>query len=821
MWQPQPELLQTVSSMLHEALTSSDNLRQREIAIQIDSYSLSPDFSCYLIQLLQDQRLALPVRLTAGHTLKAAIEKVEVFTHETLQYLRIGIEAALYDTSVLSAVRNVAAALFSRHGPWSTLLQHIDALLAENPQVLEVLFNVVEDIQGNSESASIFDSTEFTKVLRPLITKLIDLVPSQPVAMKCINQLLFIMPSALVSQVPAYCQAVLDKLRQYSAEVAESVVVISTMRKDIVLSNFPAFAEYMLTCLQTPHAKAACDFWGEWLQYSDSLKPYLDRLLSGLTDCLRLSDVDLMDIMPETDAEFRYEKDDEAGNWTIRREAAMLLDRIATSMGGQCFTILQSKIEALLLDSDWRTQESGLLAFGALAIGCKKTITPFLPQLIPFLLEKIRAEHRLVKSMAIWTVSRFTDDFLSGEALRVYLQSLMQSVMERDSLVQSSACTAFCILIVRCSPEVTQYLPDLLQILATATTIYRGRALLNLLDAVSSLCDAFGETLKDPRFMEPLVSPLIVLWEKTQDNDRVLWTLMETFTSLFLAIGLEARHWMPGFLNRAHRLLCLSLDDHLEKQFGVKALELIATIIEVAAHELFDALGSVLPSLLRSLHDPDLSIKQYASAAIGCLASFVPELTAPLVNQIVERLTEGLKTVPQHHLNSETVFSCCNNAACALAELAVKYPDAVRPYVSEVLLKLINAANEPSKISFYQAYMYCSIGKFGCADSLSFSSVLPKIIHKWSPNMSKITHGPEKILSFKGVVMALGVSLDVMEHCFKHFAEAIMRYNECPTELEAEVRHLLLGFKAAVGVAAWEKHISYLPFAVELVRKYC
>jgi transportin-1 len=719
--------------MLHEALTSSDNTRQREIASQLDLYLQSPEFSCYLLLVLQDQSTAQQVRLTAGHTLKAAVEKVEVYTPETLQYLRTGVEAALYD-----AVANVAAALYSRHRPWSSLLQHIDALLVENPAVLEVLFGVLEDIQGNSDCAAVFDSAEFTQVLRPLIKKLVDFVPLHPTSMKCINQLLFIMPSALVSQVPAYCAAVLGQLGTYSREVAESVVVISTMRKDIVLKHFALFADYMLTCLGTPQANSACDFWGEWLLQPDCLKPYLGRLLAGVVDCLKLTDADLMDIMPETDADFRHDREEDPScNWTIRREAAVLLDRISQALGGVCFIEVQSKIEALLSSSDWRTLEYGLLAFGALARGCRQSIAPFLPQMLPFLLTKMRAEHRLVRSMAIWAVSRFTEDFLAGEALRLYLQNLMQSVMEPDSLVQSAACTAFCILIVRCSPEVTHYLPELLQILATATSVYRGRAMLNLLDAVSSLCDALGETLRDPQYLSLIVAPLLSLWERTADDDRLLWTLMETFTSLLLAIGLGAKPWLISHLDRTHRVLKMALQDQFDKQFGVKALELVSTIIEVSEAELIEPVGAVVMTLLQSLYDADSSVKQYACAAVGSLAGFLPVLAAPVFDQLVEGLASCLKTVPQHQLDSETVFSGCNNAACALAELAVKYPEAMRPHVHSVLPKMLGAANEPCKISFYQAYMYCALGKFSCAEPSRLAAELPHTILKWSANISR------------------------------------------------------------------------------------
>lgn len=113
--------------------------------------------------------------------------------------------------------------------------------------------------------------------------------------------------------------------------------------------------------------------------------------------------------------------------------------------------------------------------------------------------------------MALWTISKFTENIVGTEAFKPYLESIMKGVMDKDSIVQRSACTAFCILTTHGTTDLLLYLQEILKIFAQGFEYYSGKALLNLLDAVASVSDIFGESLKEESNFNIIIGPLFNL----------------------------------------------------------------------------------------------------------------------------------------------------------------------------------------------------------------------------------------------------------------------------------------------------------------------
>ena len=87
----------------------------------------------------------------------------------------------------------------------------------------------------------------------------------------------------------------------------------------------------------------------------------------------------------------------------------------------------------------------------------------------------------------------------------------MKSIMSNENIVQQAACTAFCILISRNPEELYGYLDSILNIFGTCLEFYKGKALINLLDAVCSVADILGNSLKDVKYVGLLFDPVYKL----------------------------------------------------------------------------------------------------------------------------------------------------------------------------------------------------------------------------------------------------------------------------------------------------------------------
>ena len=65
-------------------------------------------------------------------------------------------------------------------------------------------------------------------------------------------------------------------------------------------------------------------------------------------------------------------------------------------------------VEQRFREQDWRLRESAVLAIGAVSEGCTTGLTPFLPQLIDFLVPTLEDPRPMLRSTACWTLSRFS-----------------------------------------------------------------------------------------------------------------------------------------------------------------------------------------------------------------------------------------------------------------------------------------------------------------------------------------------------------------------------------------------------------------------------
>jgi len=784
MWQPRTEHASAVASLISEALGHATNDRHREIAGQFDSWTQEPELAGYLTHIMASSVYPAEVRVAAGYSLKSTLEKLQKPVAEDIQvYIRRGLEHALTDPVVQQPASSLAATVYLKL-PCNTLILDIVFRLIHEPATLSVglasLCKIIEDVREDSELWKQLESPEHSQALSLLIPKVIDC--SNTAKFKVVNQLLFIMPSALIPWVSRYTEEVLRSTSTFDMSICEAILTLSTLRKDLLRPHFAVCADYMLRSLVSPHARLSCDFWVEWLEKPLLVEPHLPQLLHLLLELLIITDQDLMSLMPESDTEFRYDKGEGEGHWTIRKEAACLLDKLSDAFGPQCFTLLQSDIQTKLLSAQWQQQESGLLALGALTFGSGPAIRPYLPNLLPYLWDKMSSPERLVRAMALWTASRLTDDIVGLGLLQEYLARVMRGVGDGDAVVRTAACTAFCVLVTRESEELRKFVEEVMTFFATALPLYKGRSLLSLLDAISSLAEAQPDSFS--LHPQPLLDSLMSLWRSTDNSDRLIWAIYETLSATAAALGPSFSTYCGVLLERCVHHITQALADALEKQFGVKALELLGACVESAGTTLqptLEALG-LISLTIQCLGDQERAIRQYACATLGDIVATMPDCVGKYGKELVPRLTGCLELLPEGSDVHDTFLSAANNAICTLGEIAIRAPAVIREYIPDILLKAISLWKEPVRLPQFRANVMAAIGKMGVSEPSAVGEYFRDYFPAWCRALATVPASQEKGDSYLGALGALTARADV---AFKHFGSVVEAVLNYPEALEA------------------------------------
>lgn len=207
--------------------------------------------------------------------------------------------------------------------------------------------------------------------------------------------------------------------------------------------------------------------------------------------------------------------------------------------------------------------------FLSLLPGCMQGMVPYLPELIPHLIQCLCDKKALVRSIACWTLSRYAHWVVSQPPdahLKPLMTELLKRVLDGNKRVQEAACryvcfsfrrmfihpmfhppyyfyifdSAFATLEEEACTELVPYLTFILDTLVFAFGKYQHKNLLILYDAIGTLADSVGHHLNQPvsakyTRLGSVHKELIMVYFQW-----FFWQFSHQFLQLFLEVHPEA-----------------------------------------------------------------------------------------------------------------------------------------------------------------------------------------------------------------------------------------------------------------------------------------
>ncbi len=104
-------------------------------------------------------------------------------------------------------------------------------------------------------------------------------------------------------------------------------------------------------------------------------------------------------------------------------------------------------------------------------------------------------------------------------------------VLDSNKRVQEAGCSAFATFEEDAGAQLEPFLEPILRNLVFAFERYQQKNLLILYDAVGTLADAVADALSNKAYVDILMPPLIVRWQRLNDDDDDLIPLLEVSPS--------------------------------------------------------------------------------------------------------------------------------------------------------------------------------------------------------------------------------------------------------------------------------------------------
>ena len=249
-------------------------------------------------------------------------------------------------------------------------------------------------------------------------------------------------------------------------------------------------------------------------------------------------------------SEHEAETEEDSFQWTLRKQSALVLDKIAVDYSpDEVLSAALPSIQLRLQSEDVWIRESALLALGALANGCRGEMSGHMKGLTPFLLRLLSDDMPEVRSIAAWVLSRYCSWMFEGldeeemtaggvaQCLEAVIQTLLATMLDSVPKVQSAACSAMCVVIDEGQEYITPYIPMILPVLQRAFMLYGVKNQLVLCDTIGTLADSVGSALASPEYSNLYLPILIKKFNETEDYNDYLFPIMECLCSIIAAVS--------------------------------------------------------------------------------------------------------------------------------------------------------------------------------------------------------------------------------------------------------------------------------------------
>uniref|UniRef100_A0A4W3HNA5 Transportin 2 n=1 Tax=Callorhinchus milii TaxID=7868 RepID=A0A4W3HNA5_CALMI len=819
------------------------------VRFKLEQLNQYPDFNNYLIFVLtrlksEDE----PTRSLSGLILKNNVKAhYQSFPQGVADFIKQECLNNIGDTSpLIRATIGILITTIASKGElqaWPELLPQLCNLLnSEDYNTCEGAFGALQKIC--EDSSEMLDSDALNRPLNIMIPKFLQFFKHcspkiRSHAIACVNQFIIGRAQALMDNVDTFIEHLFALATDEDSEVRKNVcralVMLLEVRIDRLLPHMHSIIQYMLQRTQDADENVsleACEFWltlAEQPICKEVLSGHLIQLIPILVIGMKYSEIDIIllkgdveedeavpdseqDIKPrfhksrtvtlqhEEDAtaeddDYDDDDDDTLSDWNLRKCSAAALDVLANVFRDDLLPHLLPLLKGLLFNPDWVVKESGILVLGAIAEGCMQGMVPYLPELIPHLIQCLPDKKALVRSIACWTLSRYAHWVVSqppDQYLKPLMTELLKRILDGNKRVQEAACSAFATLEEEACTELVPYLSYILDTLVFAFGKYQHKNLLILYDAIGTLADSVGHHLNKPEYIQKLMPPLIQKWNELKDEDKDLFPLLECLSSVATALQSGFLPYCEPVYQRCVTLVQKTLAQAMmyntqpeqyeapDKDFMIVALDLLSGLAEGLGGnvEQLVARSNIMTLLFQCMQDTMPEVRQSSFALLGDLTKACFQHVKPCIAEFMPILGTNL--------NPEFI-SVCNNATWAIGEICIP--------VAQWL------EHTPP----------ITIGRLGYVCPQEVAPMLQQFIRPWCTSLRNIRDNEEKDSAFRGICMMIGVNPGGVVQDFIFFCDAVASWVNPKDDLRDMFCKILHGFKEQVGEENWQQFSEQFP----------
>ena len=322
-------------------------------------------------------------------------------------------------------------------------------------------------------------------------------------------------------------------------------------------------------------------------------------------------------------------------------------------------------------------------------------------------------------------------------------------------------------------------------------------------DAIGILAERLGSRIGEPENRTIIMSPLLDLHQRYEDDDKELQPLFACFAVLATSLGKAFEEYTVPIFERCVRILNTQLQAFSAEESGISgspadssfiisALDLISGLIEGvgASSEFLVHQAQLSTAVYCCCESPDSDIRQSAFALLGEMAKICPSHIRPRNRDFCTLCVNNFA----HEMLIQPSLSASNNACWALGEIAINctreelQPMALKIVESSVNV-LVHARCLPRNLSENAAI---SLGRVALVCAQDVASHLHHFVGIWCEMLRNIRDDIEKEQAFSGLMKTVALNLNAAAYSFPSLCAAVASWSRgMPEALKSDIRNIM------------------------------
>mgnify|MGYP001183022614 CR=1 FL=1 len=549
----------------------------------------------------------------------------------------------------------------------------------------------------------------------------------------------------------------------------------------------------------------------------------------------------------EEEGYYGGDEDEDESQWNLRKSSANGLDVMSNVFGDELLGMILPIVEQRFREQDWRLRESAVLAIGAVSEGCTTGLTPFLPQLIDFLVPTLEDPRPMLRSTACWTLSRFSRWVVQlafaarpgdpppataaqgKQFVEKILGGLLRRVADKNKHVQIAACGALATFEAEAREDIAPWLGPVVAALGGAVASYKRKSLRSAFDAISTLAESAGDAVRNIQCAGALLPPLLRKWEEGGDGQPDLYHLLECVTTVVSGVGLGAQEYAAPVFQRALALARAQLVAReaaktdptvvYEPDRVVCSLDLLSGIADgigpacealASAHAM--ALNETLVASCTDAESP--GVRRSAFALLGDVVKggggshVLVSLPTLMECAAINLSPESIKAYN---------MGACNNACWSAGEVALAFPpETIVPFVPPLVTAFARVLNTTMIQRSLGENAAIALGRFALKCPEAIAPGFGDIVVPWCGALRRLRDGTEKEQAFGGLVRLVQLNPDGGVPGIVELMNAVASWRYVRSqELHANLLSVMRGYEQHLGPEKWAQLAEALGPAVQ------